>query len=144
MRFENILIVCVCNICRSPITELLFKQRWPHIKIQSAGVGALVGAQMDATASTVASLYGLDPSQHQARQLTSKLAEQADLILVMEQHHIRAVTQIAPTARGKTLLLGRWLNDMEIPDPYRQSEEAFHHVYKLMADSSQSWSKVLG
>ena len=51
MAFENILVVCVGNICRSPMAEALLKQRFPEKNIDSAGVGALVGHAADAAAS---------------------------------------------------------------------------------------------
>jgi len=63
---------------------------------------------------------------------------------VMERSHVEQVTQQATEARGKTLLLGHWLNKKEIPDPYRQSQEAFEYVYQLIDQACQSWSKKLG
>ncbi len=144
MKFEQILIVCVGNICRSPTVELLFQQRWPNKQISSAGVGALVGKPMDPTALAIAAEHGLDGSQHVARQLTAEMAAEADLIIVMENGHVGAAAEIAPAARGKIFLLGKWLNDEPIPDPYRQSQEAFEHVYRLMDKTTASWAKVLG
>ena len=53
MAFENILVVCVGNICRSPMAEALLKQRFPEKNIDSAGVGALVGHGADDAAIKV-------------------------------------------------------------------------------------------
>lgn len=144
MKFDNILLVCVGNICRSPSAEAILKARYPSKSIQSAGIGALVGKPVDPNAAALLDEAGLPHQGHQARQLTPELAQWADLILVMEQGHISAVTAIAPFARGKTFLLGKWLTDTPIPDPYRQSREAFTHVFQLMDQACRGWARVLG
>ncbi|HBS3979132.1 TPA: protein tyrosine phosphatase, partial [Klebsiella pneumoniae] len=51
---------------------------------------------------------------------------------------------IAPEARGKTMLLGHWIGMKEIPDPYRKSDEAFESVYQLIEESCQCWADKLG
>ncbi|TDV10445.1 protein-tyrosine phosphatase [Raoultella planticola] len=42
------------------------------------------------------------------------------------------------------MLFGHWLNQREIPDPYRKSEEAFYSVYQLIEKAGQSWVNKLG
>ena len=135
--FNNILVVCVGNICRSPSGEYLLKSLLPNKNVESAGVGALVGKPADKLACQVA-------AGHQGRQLTSALCREFDLILVMEQGHINAVTNIAPEARGKTMLFSQWLQKQDIPDPYRQRKEAFDHAYKLIEASAKAWAQKLG
>lgn len=142
MRFDSILVVCVGNICRSPTAERLLKQALPHKIISSAGVSALAGHAADEMATVVASQNGLSLEGHIARQLTRELCQQHDLILVMEQKHIDAVTRIAPEVRGKTMLYGHWIK-RDIPDPYRQSREAFEFTYDLLADATQAWAQRL-
>lgn len=144
MKFDNILVVCVGNICRSPTAEAMLKARYPGKTVHSAGVGALVGKPVDPNAAALLDAAGLPHQEHKARQLTAQMAQEADLILVMEQGHVSAVTEIAPFARGKTFLLGKWLNNTPIPDPYRQSREAFEHVFLLMEKACEGWGKVLG
>jgi len=141
--FDNILIVCVGNICRSPTAEYILKPLLPNKKISSAGIGALVGKKADESAINVANESGVDIRGHIAQQLTSELCRQFDLILVMEQEHINAVTNIAPEARGKTMLLSQWLNKEDIPDPYRQSKDAFEFVFFLISQSCNAWVKKL-
>ena len=102
MRFNSILVVCVGNICRSPTAERLLMQALPHKTISSAGISAMVGQSADASAEAIALQHGLSLEGHIARQLTRELCQQHDLILVMEQKHIEAVTRIAPEVRGKT------------------------------------------
>jgi protein-tyrosine phosphatase len=61
----------------------------------------------------------------------------------MEKRHIEQVNRIDPAARGKTMLLGHWLNQKEIADPYRKSREAFEEVYGLLEHATQKWVSVL-
>ncbi|WP_415720275.1 protein tyrosine phosphatase [Photobacterium ganghwense] len=141
--FEKILVVCVGNICRSPSGEYLLKSLLPHKHIASAGVGALVGKPADAKAAEVALEHGVSMEGHNARQLTAEICREYDLILVMEKGHIEAVTRIAPEARGKTMLFGQWIGQKDIPDPYRQSREAFEHAYALIEESADAWAKKI-
>lgn len=141
--FDNILVVCVGNICRSPTGERLLRAALPDKSISSAGVGALVGHAADATASEVAQVHGLSLDGHAARQLTRALCQSADLILVMERKHIAAVTAIDPGAHGKTMLFGRWQGDREIADPYRLSREVYELVYDQLAQGAAAWVERL-
>jgi protein-tyrosine phosphatase len=59
----------------------------------------------------------------------------------MEQGHIEALTAIAPEARGKAMLFGQWIGQKDIPDPYRQSREAFDYAYELIEQSVGEWVK---
>lgn len=142
MHFDAILIVCVGNICRSPTAERLLQQALPHKTVSSAGIAALTGQSADVSAEAVAQHHGLSLDGHSARQLTRALCQQHDLILVMEQQHIEAVTRIAPEVRGKTMLYGHWLK-RDIPDPYRQSREAFEFTFDLIAEATQAWAQRL-
>lgn len=141
--FNNILVVCVGNICRSPSGEYLLKGLLPNKNVASAGVGALVGKPADKLACQVAAENNISLEGHQGRQLTAEMCREFDLILVMEQGHIGAVTNIAPEARGKTMLFSQWIGKQDIPDPYRQSKEAFDHAYKLIEQSATAWAKKL-
>jgi protein-tyrosine phosphatase len=142
--FNSLLILCTGNICRSPMAERRLRQLLPEKKIDSAGVKALVDYPADETAIRTAKPHDLDLDDHKGRQFTKQLGRQYDLILVMEKRHIEYVTRIAPEARGKTLLLGHWLQQKEIPDPYLQSQEAFNFVYQLIDRACQSWAIKLG
>ncbi|WP_041394452.1 protein-tyrosine-phosphatase [Photobacterium profundum] len=141
--FDKILVVCVGNICRSPSGEYLLKQLLPQKKIASAGVGALIGKPADSMATRVAELKGVSLEHHVAQQLTSELCLEYELILVMEKAHIEAVSKIAPEARGKTMLFGQWVGQKDIPDPYRQSQEAFEYVYCLIDEAAKAWARKL-
>ncbi|MGF1680779.1 protein tyrosine phosphatase [Photobacterium makurazakiensis] len=141
--FNKILVVCVGNICRSPAGEYLLKSLLPNKEIASAGVAAVVGKSADKTSALVAEEHGVSLDGHVARQLTSDICRDYDLILVMEKGHIEAVTNIAAEARGKTMLFGQWIGQKDIPDPHRQSREAFDHAYALIDESAKAWAKKL-
>ncbi|WP_305829841.1 arsenate reductase/protein-tyrosine-phosphatase family protein [Photobacterium leiognathi] len=141
--FNKILVVCVGNICRSPAGERILQTKLPAKHIASAGIATkksgLTGKPTDAMACEVMGQFGFDLSGHQAQQLTPELCREYDLILVMEKGHIEAVTNIAPEARGKTMLFGQWIGQRDIPDPYRQSREAFEHSLTLVEQAAQAW-----
>lgn len=141
--FDSILVVCTGNICRSPLAERLLRKKMPGKKIDSAGVGALIDNPADSSAILVAEKNGLSLDEHKGRQFKSSLARNYDLILVMEKEHIEQVSSLAPEARGKTMLLGHWIDKKEIPDPYRKSDEAFDSVYKLIDRACQTWAEKL-
>ena len=143
--FNTILVVCAGNICRSPTAEYWLKSKLAqsHINVSSAGLTALVGKGAEPTASNIALADNIDMSGHQARQLSPALILENDLILVMEKRHLSDLLRQYPQARGKTFLLGKWLDDTEIPDPYRQSHEAFEHVYQLIDKACTAWQKYL-
>jgi protein-tyrosine phosphatase len=143
--FNSILVVCAGNICRSPTGEYLLKDKLPDsdIKVSSAGLTALVGKSAEATATSIALTNNIDMSGHKGRQLSASFIAENDLILVMEERHLSDLLDQYPQARGKTFLLGKWIDDTEIPDPYRQSHEAFEHVYQLIDRACNAWAKYI-
>ncbi|UDM62785.1 low molecular weight phosphotyrosine protein phosphatase [Pseudoalteromonas piscicida] len=143
--FDSVLMVCAGNICRSPTAEYLLKNKLSgkNVAVSSAGLTALEGKAADALAQELAKEQGIDMSEHQGRQLTGTLVAQNSLILVMEQRHFTDLCSRYPQARGKTFLLGKWIGDKEIPDPYRQSREAFEHVYELIDSACSAWQQYL-
>lgn len=141
--FNSVLVVCTGNICRSPIGERYLQKLLPDISIQSAGTGALVGHAADESAIKIANLNNLSLEGHIGRQFTAELGRAFDLILVMERSHLEQVSRLVPEVRGKTMLFGHWLEQRDIPDPYRKSDEAFASVYKLIESSGLQWAKKL-
>lgn len=151
--FNSILVICAGNICRSPTAEYLLKDKLKgkskessadsDIKVSSAGLTALVGKDAETTATSIALTNNIDMSNHKGRQLNSALIAENDLILVMEERHLSDLLGQYPQARGKTFLLGKWIDDKEIPDPYRKSKEAFEHVYQLIERACAAWTKYL-
>jgi protein-tyrosine phosphatase len=142
--FDNVLMVCTGNICRSPLAEALWRGAFPtplnggSPQVASAGISALVGAAAEANVQRLALRDGVDLAAHLARQLEPAMTRAADLILVMEPHHLRHVMQLDATARGKTFLLGHW-SGTGIPDPYRRAEENYLFTHGRIAEAVRSW-----
>ena len=113
-----------------------------EVVVESAGLGALVGEPASGFSVELMQERGLDISGHRAQQLTPELITRADLILVMESGHRRAIDANEPTARGKLYRLGEW-QDLEIPDPYRQPREAFEETLKLIDKGVADWVERL-
>lgn len=137
---RNILVVCVGNICRSPLGERLLRSRAPGLVITSAGVGALVGKPADATATKVALRHGVSLDGHSARQFTPALGAAADLILVMEPGHRAQITREAPQISGKTMLFDHWTGAKGIADPYQMSEDFHEEVFKQVDAAATAWA----
>ena len=136
---NNILVVCIGNICRSPLAQAMLAREFPGKNVWSAGLDALVGNPADATSAELANEQGLDLSEHRAQQITSVMCQQADLILVMEQSHKAELERRYPLARGRVFRLGE-LGGYDIADPYRQGRAAFESAGQHIARGVQDWS----
>ena len=143
--FKRILTVCVNNICRSPAAACLLHEQLSDkgFTISSAGLAAVVGKPMDATAHQVLQQHGYQWPQHIAQQLELQHIANNDIILAMEEKHIDSILAMAPEARGKVFLLGKWIANAEIPDPYKHSITMHEHVFALIQQASNSWLKHL-
>ena len=142
MAFDNILVVCVGNICRSPMAEALLKQRYPNKNINSAGVGALVGHPADPAALEIMNDQQLDVTNHVAKQIDESLAKKADIIFTMSDGQTKWIEERWPFCRGKTFKLGHW-KDKDIADPYKHEKSAFQTAYQDIVDSLEQWSEKI-
>lgn len=139
--FNKILVVCTGNICRSPIAEGLLKLALPNKQLFSAGTMAMVGDGADSNSIAVSTAHGLDIAAHRAQQLTQVMLQHADLVLTLDGSHNDWIFRRYPQYRGKVHKLGKWRNDEDVPDPYRQSQGAFEVVYTQMDLQVQDWVK---
>lgn len=140
--FENILVVCIGNICRSPLAEAMLKEKLqglPNIVISSAGLSALVDAPVH---SHVAQRCELDLSNHRARQISVEMIHNADIILTMDEDQSNAVISLSPQARSKTFSLGKW-DGMSILDPYNKDDEAFDKAHNDIDQCTTSWANKI-
>ena len=138
---RHVLVVCVGNICRSPMAKALLRNGLgasADITVSSAGIGALVGYPAAEHAVELMHESGLDISAHRARQLDRELITAADLILVMESAHKGAIDAIDLTARGKVQRLCEW-RDQDIDDPYQKPREAFEETLALIRQGVEDW-----
>ncbi len=109
-----------------------------EIPVESAGLGALVGHPASDFAVELMRERGVDITSHRARQLDPDMVSAADLILVMELGHKKAIDEMDPAARGKVHRLGEW-QDTEISDPYRQSKAVYAEALKNIEDGVADW-----
>jgi len=142
MAFDNILVVCVGNICRSPMAEALLKQRFPDKNIDSAGVGALVGHSADPASIQIMQDQNIDLTNHVAKQIDEKLAQKADLIFTMSDSQNKWIEDRFPFCRGKTFKLGHW-NGNDIADPYKHEMSAFQTAYQDIVRGIDEWQDKL-
>jgi protein-tyrosine phosphatase len=138
---NNILTVCVGNICRSPVAEALLKVRLPGRTIWSAGLHAVVGHPAEDMASLIAKDHGLDLSAHRGQQITGWMCTQAELILVMEFKHRLELERLYPLARGKIRRLGEFGREapFDIQDPYTQPRAAFEVAHADITLGVDEW-----
>ncbi|MGX9670101.1 arsenate reductase/protein-tyrosine-phosphatase family protein [Mycobacterium sp. HM-7] len=107
----RILFVCTGNICRSPTAERLSvrlarQMGLPDFVASSAGIAAVIGHPVHRLAAEVLVGLGGDPTNFAARQLTPRIASDADLVLTMTTAHRIAVLELAPRQFRRTFTLG--------------------------------------
>ena len=137
------MMVCIGNICRSPIAEVYLQHHQPQLNVYSSGLGALVGKPADPKSVELMSAKDIDLTKHCAQQINSVLVAKADLILTMEKKHIDAIQSKFPEARGKVHLICKWDDNQEIPDPYKKNSEAFSSASNLIETGLDAWQEKL-
>lgn len=145
--FNHILMVCVGNICRSPMAEALLRAQAKNLLdqplwVQSAGTHALVGHPADPLAESLMTAIELDISDHRGQKISPQLLQWADIILVMELDQKRHIEAQYPTTRGKVFRLLE-NQQRDIPDPYRQGEAEFTAALGLIRLGVDEWLEKL-
>lgn len=145
--FHKVLVVCLGNICRSPVAEALLNQYFQEHGIDafatSAGIEAMLGDEADDRAKSFAKLYGqIDLQSHRGKQLTASMMQENDLVFVMELEQKKYLQALYPFAAGKIECLGRWKN-MDILDPYRASPAVFRDVMNDIQQNIALWVEKL-
>ena len=103
----TILTICTANICRSPMMEILLRDRLDprRFEIASAGVRGWDAAPIDSMVVLELARLGHSATDHRARVLESHHIEQADLMLTAAREHRAAVLAMSPRALRKTFTL---------------------------------------
>ncbi|MBJ7336732.1 low molecular weight phosphatase family protein, partial [Mycolicibacterium sp.] len=104
----HVLFVCTGNICRSPTAERLataLGAQLPEFRASSAGTRAVIGHPIHDQAASVLEQLGGDAANFQARQINSRIASDADLVLTMTRAHRDTVLQLAPRQLHRTFTL---------------------------------------
>ena len=136
----KILMVCLGNICRSPLAEGILASKLPkdEFRVDSAGTGDYhVGKQPDARSMAIAKKNGLDLSLQRARHFSKADFNLYDHIYVMDSSNYRDVMSQAPDEASKQkvkLILEELFpgENVDVPDPYFGLENGFVTVYQML------------
>lgn len=143
---QNILVICIGNICRSPIGEALLASKLhiehPSVKVSSAGLGALVNHPADPISVALMKNREIDISTHRARQATSELIFASDLILTMTTDQQERIEQKYPSTRGRVHRIGKW-GGFDVPDPYKRPLIIFEQALALIDQGIEEWYNKL-
>lgn len=145
----KLLVVCLGNICRSPMAEGALQARLAasplagRVQVDSAGTGGWhAGEPPDRRAIACARGHGVDIAGQRARQLHAADFEVFDWILCADRASVRDVLRIARAGRRERVaLLLEWAGIRaggEVPDPYTGGPEDFQQVWRLVDSAAQA------
>lgn len=141
--FKSVLVVCIGNICRSPVLEGLLKHYSDKyqlgLTVASAGVHAMVGDHPQPYSQELARQHGVDISGYYAEQITQEMVDQYEIIIALDEIIRKDLLQRYPYAAGKIKKLGFLNNNMDIDDPYKKDKTAFVQMYADIELCLQSW-----
>lgn len=137
----KILMVCLGNICRSPLAEGILQhkanQKGLNWKIDSAGTsGWHAGELPDKRSIAIAKKYGIDITYQRSRQFSPYDIEQFDIIYAMDASNYRDIKSMAHTEEEKQKIK-MILNEIEpnqnrsVPDPY-YDDNGFEEVFQML------------
>ncbi len=137
----KILMVCLGNICRSPMAEGMMKhqlsQRGLNVMVDSAGTGGWhAGENPDPRAIKTMQQHGIDISKLVARQFKKNDFDQFDLILVMDESNEMDVLKLTNSEshhkKVKLILKYTSTSDLSVPDPWYGGMDGFEKVYHML------------
>lgn len=148
---SKILMVCLGNICRSPLAEGILKSKLfrSGVFIDSAGTGSYhIGEKPDIRSITVAAENGIDITKQRARKFTVKDFDEFDYIYVMDSLNYKNVLELARNEddikKVKYILNEVFPGDnLEVPDPYIGGDYGFKNVYKMLDEACEAIAKKL-
>jgi protein-tyrosine phosphatase len=147
----KILMVCLGNICRSPLAEGILASKLPKDKflVDSAGTGHWhVGKQPDQRSIDIANKNGLDITYQRGRLFGVEDFDNYDYIYVMDTSNYNDVMALAKTDGHKQkvrLILDELFpgENVDVPDPYFGMQNGFDMVYKMLDETCEIISKKL-
>lgn len=146
----KVLMVCLGNICRSPLAEgiLQSKVNPDAVFVDSAGTaGYHVGNPPDPRSVAVAQKHGLDISFQKCRRFSQADFKEFDFIYVMDRSNFSDIASLAQNhqeaAKVKLLLSEVNVGIQEVPDPYHGGEQGFEDVYQMIDLACEAIAKKL-
>jgi protein-tyrosine phosphatase len=146
-------MVCLGNICRSPMAEGILRNKIEQcglkVLVDSAGTGAWhAGEPPDKRAIHAAKKFGVDISTLVARKFSAKDFDEYDFIYVMDLENLRDVLSVARSGKDRekvTLLLASDDPECknEVPDPWFGGAEGFTEVFKMLDKACDAIIKKL-
>lgn len=138
----KVLMVCLGNICRSPLAEGVLKSKVDanSVFVDSAGTaGYHVGKAPDKRSVAVAKKHGLNISNQVCRKLTAQDLDDFDVIFAMDNSNYEHILQLSHSKEQKDkvrlLLSNSAAIEKEVPDPYYGGENGFEHIYQLINEA---------
>ena len=139
----KILMVCLGNICRSPLAEGILASKLPkeNFLVSSAGTGNWhVGNKPDERSIAVAKKNGLDISSQKGIHFISSFLEDYDYVFAMDSTNYTDIINLATNDAQKNkvhLILNELFpgENVDVPDPYYGMQNGFDMVYKMLDDS---------
>lgn len=138
-----VLVVCVGNICRSPMAMGLLGQSLPGFIVRSAGLDAMPGTPVDPLAAALCADAGIDLSGHRAHRLTGRDVAGADLVLTMNDAQKHSIQLRYPQCSGHVYRLGE-RTGCNIPDPHGLQREAFVQAFSCIRAGVDDWAPRIG
>ncbi len=144
-------MVCLGNICRSPLAEGILASKLPQDKfiVDSAGTGNYhIGKQPDQRSILVAQKNGLDITNQRGRQFSSRDFDEFDYIFVMDSSNYDNVIDLAKTEdqKQKVEMILNYLfpgENVDVPDPYYGLQNGFDMVYEMLDETCVILAKKL-
>lgn len=145
----KLLMVCLGNICRSPLAEGIMKQKIAQHNlnwtVDSCGTGGYhVGSLPDARSIDIAAKYDIDITDQRARKLRSSDYEEFDLIFAMDVYNFQDILhQAKEEEKSKIKLIlneSNPMKNMSVPDPYYGGEDGFKNVFLML---EQACDKII-
>jgi len=135
MAQMKILMVCLGNICRSPLAQGILESKVDSTEfiVDSAGTAAYhVGNSPDKRSVAVAKKNGIDLSKQKARQFTVEDFSLFSKIYVMDLSNYENVIALSQNSEDKAKVNLILNEQMEVPDPYYGGEEGFEYCFNLL------------
>ena len=136
----RVLMVCLGNICRSPLAEGILKSKLPdnHFQIDSAGTANYqIGRPPDYRSVAIADKYGIDITAQKARQFKASDFNTFDYIYAMDHQNFNNILKLARNTKdiAKVRLILKVLegqSKLDVPDPYYGGDQGFENVFRLL------------